>query len=294
MQGITIFDFDQSVTEQFGFLRRFRAYLYIRPMSPFKRLARLWCSESNFKKISRSMQLEYVNQFILLGSGDYHHLTVALLEQHKTPLTLVLFDNHPDWMRPPHKYHCGNWVYTAARLPQIERILIIGLESGDLEGKNFLGGDVESYYQQKIVLLPYLPLEAQTEYQQQFVRLESKLKLDLKAGIKEILDAIVTPNVYVSIDKDCLHKEDAVTNWEQGTLPLDTVLSCIQAIAKVHDIVGADTVGDYSPPIFISPLKWVGSLLDRPMNALRMNAQIKANEMNAIANLKLANALGFV
>ena len=184
MQGITIFNVDNSVTAQSDFLQRFSAKINTKSLLPFKRIARLWCSASEFKRVCSAMQLPSLNQFTLLGSGDYHHLTLALLQQHQTPLTLVLFDNHPDWMRPPHKYHCGSWVYTAARLPQIERILIIGLESGDLEGKNFLGGDVESYYQQKIVLLPYLPLEAQTEYQQQFVRLESKLKLDLKAGIK--------------------------------------------------------------------------------------------------------------
>ena len=294
MQGITIFDFDQSVTLQSSFLQKIHTRFSIRPMHAFQRSIRLWCSERQFKKVADSMRLENINQFSLLGSGDYHHLTLALLQQHSQPLTLVLFDNHPDWMRPPHKYHCGSWIYTAARLPQVERIVIIGLENGDLVGKKFLAGDVESYLQQKIVLLPYLPVEAQTEPLQQSVRLESKLKFDLQLGIQEILDVIITPNVYISIDKDCLQPQDAVTNWEQGTLPLDTALNCIQAIAKCHEIVGADTVGDYSPPVFSSPLKWIGSLLDRPANAFRMNKKIKANEINAMANIKLADALGCI
>ena len=294
MKGMTIFDFDRSLIAQSVFMQRFSSQLSIRPMHVFQRSIRLWCSERNFRKVSNLMRLENINQFALLGSGDYHHLTIALLQQHKTPLTLVLFDNHPDWMRPPHKYHCGSWIYTAARLPQIERIVIIGLENGDLEGKKFLAGDVESYLQQKIVLLPYLPVEAQTQRQQELVHLESKLKADLDAGIQEILDAITTNNVYISIDKDCLRPQDAVTNWEQGTLPLATVSNCIQIIVKHHNIVAADTVGDYSPPVFASPLKWLGSLLDRPANALRMNAQLQANKVNAMANIKLATALGFL
>ena len=85
-----------------------------------------------------------------------------------------------------------------------------------------------------------------------------------------------------------------MTNWEQGTLPLATVSNCIQIIVKHHNIVAADTVGDYSPPVFASPLKWLGSLLDRPANALRMNAQLQANKVNAMANIKLATALGFL
>jgi hypothetical protein len=292
MNGITIFDFDQSVTAQNSFLSRYRHLLHTRPMTIFQRSARLWSSEHGFNKVSNLMQLDTSNQFVLLGSGDFHHLSLALLAQQTAPFTLVMFDNHPDWMRPPHKYHCGSWIYTAARMQQVERIVIIGLESGDLAGKRFLAGDIDSYLQQKIVLLPYLPIDVQIQSEQQTVRLESKLKVDLNEGIKQILDTIVTQNVYISIDKDCLQQQDAVTNWEQGTLPLDTVISCIQAIAQNHNIAGADTVGDYSPPVFSSPLKWLGSLFDRPANALRMTLQAKANQVNAQANIKLAQALG--
>lgn len=292
MKGITIFDLDRSVTSQSSFFKCFRDLITVRTITLYQRSARLWSSERNFKAISDSLKLDNVNQFVLLGSGDYHHLSIALLAQHTNPLTLVLFDNHPDWIRPPHKYHCGSWVYTAARMTQVERIVIIGLENGDLAGKNFLAGDVDSYFQQKIVLLPYLPVDVQTQKGQQLVHLESKLKLDFDGGVKQILDAIVTENVYISIDKDCLQLQDAITNWEQGTLPLETVLGCIQKIAKLHNIVGADTVGDYSPPVFISPLKWIGSFFDRPANALRMNLRLRANEVNAQTNIKLADALG--
>lgn len=293
MKGITIFDFDQSVTNQYAFLSRYRHLRVTRPMRVFQHLARLWCSEYNFHKISQSMQLEDINQFVLIGSGDYHHLSLTLLQQHSSPLTLILFDNHPDWMKPPHKYHCGSWVYTAARMPNIERIIIIGLENGDLKGKRFLSGDVESYINRKIVLLPYSPVDAYVQTQQPAVRLASNLKLNEEAGMREILDAIVTPCVYVSIDKDCMQSQDAITNWEQGTLPLNTVVKCIERIAKLHTIVGADTVGDYSRPIFTSPFKWIGSLLDRPSDAFNMKLRKKADEINAMANIQLAQALGF-
>ena len=254
-------------------------------------MARLWCSSGEFKKVSAAMQLPNLNQFVLLGSGDYHHLTLALLRQHAEPLTLVLFDNHPDWMRPPHQYHCGTWIYAAARLPQVARIVIVGLENGDLCGKKFADGDVESYLSEKIILLPYTAVEAEINAQQT-VTLQSQLKVSLKQGVQEILAAITTDKVYISVDKDCLRAEDAITNWEQGTLPLETVTACIASIRAAHTIVGADTVGDYSPPVFTSPLKWIGSILDRPANALLLQTNAKASVINSAANVKIALALG--
>ncbi len=292
MQGITIFNVDDSVTAQSDFLQRFSAKINTKSLLPFKCMARLWCSSGEFKQVSAAMQLLNLNQFALLGSGDYHHLTLALLQQHQAPLTLVLFDNHPDWMRPPHQYHCGTWIFEAARLPQVARIIIVGLENGDLCGKKFQDGDVESYLNKKIILLPYTAVEA--EINAQIVTLQSQLKTSLKQGVQEILGAISTQNVYISVDKDCLRAEDAITNWEQGTLPLETVTACIAAIRENHVIVGADTVGDYSPPVFNSPLKWIGSFLDRPANAWRMQTNAQANAANGAANVKIALALGLV
>ena len=290
MNGITIFNVDNSVTAQSDFLQRFSAKISTKSLLSYKRMARLWCSSGEFKKVSAAMQLPNLNQFALLGSGDYHHLTLALLQQHQTPLTLVLFDNHPDWMRPPHQYHCGTWIYAAARLPQVVRIVIVGLENGDLGGKKFQDGDVESYLSQKIVLLPYTPVEA--EVNAEAVTLQSQLKASLKQGVQEILSHISTQQVYISVDKDCLRAEDAITNWEQGTLPLETMIACITAIRAHHTIVGADTVGDYSPPVFNSPLKWIGSFLDRPNDAWRMQANAEAHAVNGAANVKIAQALG--
>ncbi len=293
MQGITIFNVDDSISAQSDFLQRFSAKINTKSLLSFKRMARLWCSSAEFKQVSAAMQLLNLNQFALLGSGDYHQLTLALLQQHRTPFTLVLFDNHPDWMRPPHQYHCGTWIYQAARLPQVARIVIVGLENGDLCGKKFQDGDVESYLNNKIVLLPYTPVVAEISAEQ-IVTLQSQLKASLKQGVQEILSHISTQNVYISVDKDCLRAEDAITNWEQGTLPLETMTACIAAIREKHAIVGADTVGDYSPPVFNSPLKWVGSFLDRPANAWRMQTSANANAVNGAANVKIALALGFV
>ncbi len=71
---------------------------------------------------------------VLLGSGDYHHVTQLLLERLPSdePIHLIVCDNHPDNMRYPFGIHCGSWVYWASKLPQVARIDVLGISSSDI------------------------------------------------------------------------------------------------------------------------------------------------------------------
>jgi hypothetical protein len=35
----------------------------------------------------------------LFGSGDFHHVSLALLRRLQQPFNLLVIDKHPDWMR---------------------------------------------------------------------------------------------------------------------------------------------------------------------------------------------------
>ena len=292
MTDINIIDFDGSITAQSEFIALYKPRINIINLSRFQHAARLWTSPKKFVEICINVFNELQPGFSLIGSGDFHHYSLVLIKQYKTPLTVVLFDNHPDWMQPPHQYHCGTWVYSLARMPHVERIIIIGLESGDINAKLFKSGDVESYLSQKIILLPYDPVLAEI-IGSKTTSLHSLLKGDLQAGIEEIISHITTQQVYISVDKDCLRIEDAFTNWEQGSLPLSTVVATIVAIKKQFKIVGADTVGDYSVPKFHSPLKWLGSWLDRKISRKPDITNQSKDELkrNELANIALLNAL---
>ena len=288
MADISIIDFDGSITKQSNFIAEFKQRINIVNLRKFQQAARLWTSPKRFAEICQTAFIEFKPSFYLLGSGDFHHFSLGLINQYKDPLTVVLFDNHPDWIKPPHQYHCGTWVYGLARLPHVERIIIIGLESGDINGKKFQDGDVESYLNQKVILLPYELVNIEIN-EKENVQLRSKLKQNLNAGIAEIVSHIKTQNVYISVDKDCMRLEDAFTNWEQGSIPLSTILATIAAIKLQFNIVGADTVGDYSVLHFRSPLKWLGSLLDRKIKRKPLSdADLKRNEL---ANLLIFKAL---
>ena len=51
--------------------------------------------------------------FLAYGSGDFHHLSALLVRRIPTPLTLVSFDNHPDWDIRPPRWCCGSWINRA-------------------------------------------------------------------------------------------------------------------------------------------------------------------------------------
>ncbi len=289
MQAINILDFDGSITAQQELLAAFKTRIKISSLRKFQYAARLWTNPKKFSAICESAINNLSDGFTFLGSGDFHHFSLGLIARYRMPLTVVLFDNHPDWIRPPHQYHCGTWVYSLARLPYVARIIIVGLESGDINGNEFIKGDVESYLSKKIILLPYQAVEISLE--NKTVILHSKLIQNLEAGIAEVINYISTQQVYISIDKDCLRLEDAYTNWEQGTLPISTVTSTIRAIKDKFDIVGADTVGDYSKPTFRSPLKWIGSWLDRKVSNTPNNQLfLKRNELTNIALIQALSA----
>lgn len=288
MTDINIIDFDGSITAQSEFIATFKHRINIVNLRALHHAARLWTSPRKFAAICQAAFKEFKPGFYLLGSGDFHHFSLGLISRYKEPLTVVLFDNHPDWIKPPHQYHCGTWVYGLARLPHVQRIIIIGLESGDIDGKKFKDGDVESYLNQKVILLPYESVNVEISDKKN-VQLHSQLKHNLNAGIAEIISHITTNNVYISVDKDCLSVEDAFTNWEQGTLPISTVVATIAAIKQQFNIVGADTVGDYSALQFSSPLKWLSSLVDRKITRKPFSqADLQLNEQ---ANLLFIKAL---
>lgn len=257
---VHVFDFDGSITVQKQLLEDIKNRLSVHNMRRYQYSARLWASSSCFAKLCQSVGYSKERRFSLIGSGDYHHVSLALISQYSTPLTVVIFDNHPDWMRPPHQYHCGTWVYSLARLPHVAQIIIVGLESGDIDSKHFRKGDMESFENGKILLFPFQPV---TVNRYPATILKCQLKDNVGIGMDEILRSIPTEHVYISVDKDCLRTEDACTNWEQGTLPLSYVTSIIQHIGQHKTVLGGDTVGDYSPPTFRSPFKWIASYWDR-------------------------------
>lgn len=190
----------------------------------------------------------------LYGSGDFHHVSLALLRRLQGPFNLVVFDNHPDWMRGVPLMHCGTWLYHAARLPQVQRIYHIG---GDV--------DFDNYYQW---LAPWRLLESGkiTVFPAWRTFQGRRWRKIVHTPLRDHADASVATDrwrdllspysedllrwpLYVSLDKDVMRADEAPVNWDSGHLTLREVcdgLECLMEITR-GNLLGMDIVGDWSP-----------------------------------------------
>ena len=50
--------------------------------------------------------------------------------------------------------------------------------------------------------------------------------------------------IYISIDKDALSTEFAITDWDQGNMTLDELLKDLESLYSSHQIIGVDICGD--------------------------------------------------
>jgi arginase family enzyme len=195
---------------------------------------------------------------VFLGSGDFHHVTYALLARMQRPMQVVVFDNHPDNMRYPFGIHCGSWVSHAARLPFVSRIHVAGITSPDVEGAHAVENRLGLLRSVKIV---YWCVRRD---------LRALRRLGVRASqsfdsIAEMLgalgDALSGEPVYLSIDKDVLAADVVRTNWDQGVMRIDELDA---AIAMLRGrLVAADVTGDASVYRYRSRFKRLLSALDR-------------------------------
>jgi hypothetical protein len=218
-----------------------------------------------------------------MGSGDFHHVTALLLdvtlEKDGRPATVIHFDNHPDWVHFKDGIHCGSWVNRALEHSQVRKVITVGVCSDDLKKPEWKGANLSLLKQGTLELYPYdhPPSRVKKEYGSgsSYRQDSGSLCWNTIAAVGEqnfidrLLSRIETEAVYLTIDKDVLAREDAVTNWDQGSMRLPYLLTLISEIGCRHRIVGADVTGDYSFPayaggLWTTLLKHAEILLDQP------------------------------
>jgi hypothetical protein len=233
------------------------------------------------------------------GSGDYHHLAAPLLEAVAEPVTVVHFDNHPDWIRWPKTWNCGGWVSRALDLPQVARVITLGPSGEDLCQPQFKGGNVAALASGRLELFPWRAAPSRAwgrigdgaGHLRKGDWLHWRCLADVKNWpdfIAGLADSLPTESVWVSIDKDVLRPEDAVTNWDQGMMPLDFLLTAMDRLSRRRRIVGVDVCGEYSPPRFDGLFKRFEAWRDHP--PVRPDAAL-AMEVNDRTNRALVAAL---
>ena len=258
---------------------------------------RLWSPVATLDELKRriadALPRRGAAEVVFAGSGDFHHVTPLLLERalqtEAAPVTVVHFDNHPDWMRHAPGRHCGSWVGRAARLEGVARVVTVGVTSPDVGRARARQGDLALIGEGRLDLFAWAAPDGGAE-----VRLEGRTWPTIaalgEAAFLDLLEArLGGAPVYVTLDKDVLRAADAVTNWDQGEAGLDFVIAAIRRISATRRIIGADVVGDWSRPVYgggpaAALLKRGEALLDQPWSRA---APAGAAELNEAVNLRL-------
>lgn len=297
-----ILDLDDSFVRQQALLRQSHAeVLPLREWGPSVRLA---CSHRSFrrfeKQISRLLGCEHDTQPLLnfIGSGDFHHVSLALLRRLRGPCNLLVIDKHPDWMRGIPFLHCGTWLYHAARLPAVERIFHVGGEV-DFDNAYRWLAPWPLLERGKIVVAP-----ARRRFHgrrwSQIEHRSLRTKDDEVAGRESIAEwlapfraELAARPLYVSLDKDVLLASEAVVNWDSGHLTTPEVLAVLEAFVTAADgkLAGMDVVGDWSPVRLDGLFRRLFHWTEHPH--LAVDAE-QATRRNEAWNLRLLDHLAFL
>lgn len=275
---------------------------------------RLWGHHTDIaafrEKAGRAIGSNREPRLTFMGSGDFHHVSAVLLasalEHCSEPVTLVHVDNHPDWVTFKKGSHCGSWLNCALENAQVQKVITLGVCSNDLESPEPKLANLPLLSRGALELYPYDCEKSQISGNYGagacFDQVEDHLHWKTMRAIGEqnfveyLLSRIETEAVYLSLDKDVLSREFAVTNWDQGAMQLPYLLSLIDEIGRKHRVIGADVIGDYSKPAYSgSPRSMLSKYYERFKDQPRGRPDPQnAADINSATNLALLHAFSQV
>lgn len=240
MNRPVVLDIDQSV----GPLAR----RLVIPLSHWHESLRFGCSLGTLERFRRGLEDAWPagTATVMLGSGDFHHLSWPLIERVPTtePFQVVVLDNHPDNMRFPFGVHCGSWVRRVARLPQVEHVHVVGICSGDIGAAHAWENYLAPLRRGR---LSYWSIGVDVAWAARLGLAGAFHGFDSVAALVEAFGALQRSRprpTYLSIDKDVFAPEVARTNWDQGRLRLDDALAIVASLRG--GLVGSDITGEIS------------------------------------------------
>ncbi len=182
-----------------------------------------FCDATAAEMLKKRIAPYSVEGIHFLDSGNYHYISKFWTDKIHNPFVLIVFDHHPD-MQPSffsNLLSCGCWVKNVLDTNHfVRKVCIVGAskEQKDRIPEEYL--DRVSFYSEQ-------------ELSHYRVR-------DLFA------DKNIDLPVYISIDKDVLSTESAVTNWDQGSMALKELEEILLGILNKQQVIGIDICGECS------------------------------------------------
>ena len=148
----------------------------------------------------------------LLDSGNYHHLSRVYLDLIKEPYNLVVYDNHTDMQFSAfgNILSCGSWIADAYEsLDYLKKIIIIGASSKYID-------DCAFNKDERVIFADSIN--------------EVSLGNDLP--------------IYISVDKDVISENEFISDWDQGIMPVSTLIKELKCLRDNFRIMGVDICGE--------------------------------------------------
>jgi hypothetical protein len=304
-KSLRILNFDDSILKQENLLSR-----YEKDILDFKDLssqARCWVNIKTRGIIEKRIYGSAKNSITFLGSGDFHHISEILISQFHEPMCVIVFDFHPDWAILPPRFGCGAWVSQILKKKNISKIILVGVSSQDISSFDIQAGNLDSLKSDRVEIYPYAHQPSLTFLK----KIPQNISLGIKNGVffnkvywqelkdknlreffLSLLKRLPTRNAYISIDKDCLRKDFALTNWEEGRLTLEELLLMLKLIKENLNIIGLDIVGDHSRICLEGAIKKIASHLDHPKAfSAKDQPESYITSVNEDTNLKILQLL---
>lgn len=187
-----------------------------------------YCDDEGSAAVKRLIADYPAEGIHFIDSGNYHYLTRFWTDKLNRPFSLIVFDHHPD-MQPPlfeHILSCGSWVKDVIDTNVwLRKVLIVGASDA-------------------------LIREVPEEYGER-VHFFSESAVRSEEAWRRLSAVHIAEPVYVSVDKDVLNPEYAVTNWDQGSLTLKDLEASLSVIMRNEKVIGIDICGECSPTLDI-------------------------------------------
>ena len=233
------------------------------------------------EKFYREHERNLAVPFLLYGSGDFHYLTALRLRRVAEAVVLVSFDNHPDWDVRPPKWGCGGWVNRGLELPQIKHVAVWGCGNFECWSPHQIFGNRRAERAGILEVHPWADDRPRKDQQ----RRGAILRENWRERFEQFSKDLATGNVYITIDLDCLHIEEAVTNWESGRFSVADLQWALGRLRESCRIVGGDICGAYSPPKYARRKQRFAAEFDHPRIRLPDGDKIGAINLATLEKL---------
>lgn len=218
-EKIVLFDFDGVYKTQNFYENQNCRWICLEKM----RGTNAYCDKYAQDKIREKLSNVKLPEISFIGSGNYHYMSLFLIEKIKEDFTLIVFDNHSDSQKPifDELLSCGSWIRSAYKNEtHLKQIVLVGTNETSLRV-------MDNKIRSKITVIPY-----------------STIITDKNWCYK--LKEIINYPVYISIDKDVFSEEIVRTNWDQGNMDIAEFLNAFNIITNNHKVIGMDVCGEYA------------------------------------------------